>query len=129
VRSPVDGSTTKKTITTGDLVDTAGGSTPARPGGTCRPLRDLAVGLRLFRAWQRDGTWAGVWARLQQLAGGAGLITWDVSVDSTIARAHQHAAGVRRDPVSLSVSHRRVGMTVQRGGQSYQAAHGTHRYL
>ena len=23
----------------------------------------------------------------------AGLITWDVSVDSTVARAHQHAAG------------------------------------
>jgi len=28
----------------------------------------------------------------------AGLITWDVSVDSTIARAHQHAAAARRDP-------------------------------
>jgi hypothetical protein len=26
------------------------------------------------------------------------LITWDVSVDSTIARVHQHAAGVRRHP-------------------------------
>lgn len=25
------------------------------------------------------------------------MITWDVSVDSTIARAHQHAAGARRD--------------------------------
>jgi hypothetical protein len=24
------------------------------------------------------------------------LITWDVSVDSTIARAHQHAAGARK---------------------------------
>jgi hypothetical protein len=29
-------------------------------------------------------------------APGAGLITWKVSVDSTIARAHQHAAGARR---------------------------------
>jgi hypothetical protein len=26
------------------------------------------------------------------------LITWDVSVDSTIARAHQHAAGARKQP-------------------------------
>jgi hypothetical protein len=26
------------------------------------------------------------------------LIIWDVSVDSTIMRAHQHAAGARRDP-------------------------------
>jgi transposase len=31
-------------------------------------------------------------------ADAAGLITWDVSVDSTIARAHQHAAGARRHP-------------------------------
>ncbi|MFJ2061197.1 transposase [Streptomyces sp. NPDC087908] len=27
----------------------------------------------------------------------AGLITWEVNVDSTICRAHQHAAGARRD--------------------------------
>ncbi|TCK21402.1 IS5 family transposase [Pseudonocardia endophytica] len=52
----------------------------------------------LFRRWQRDQTWAGVWAALQRLADGLGLITWDLSVDSTIARAHQHAAGARRQP-------------------------------
>ena len=50
----------------------------------------------LFRCWQRDGTWARVWSRLQQLGDAAGLITWDVSVDSTVARAHQHAAGARK---------------------------------
>ncbi len=50
----------------------------------------------LFRRWQRDGTWARVVAGLQARADAAGLITWDVSVDSTIARAHQHAAGARR---------------------------------
>ena len=33
---------------------------------------------------------------LQALADAAGRITWDVSVDSTIARAHQHAAGARK---------------------------------
>lgn len=32
----------------------------------------------LFRRWQRDGTWAGVWARLQQIADAAGLIGWDI---------------------------------------------------
>jgi transposase len=47
----------------------------------------------LFRRWQRAGVWASILARLQALADAAGLITWDVSVDSTIARAHQHAAG------------------------------------
>jgi transposase len=50
----------------------------------------------LFRRWQRDGTWARLLTRLQALADAAGRITWDVSVDSTVARAHQHAAGARK---------------------------------
>ena len=50
----------------------------------------------LFRRWQRDGTWARILSALQGLADAAGRITWDVSVDSTIARAHQHAAGARK---------------------------------
>ncbi len=47
--------------------------------------------------WQRDGTWRQVVTALQARAAAAGLLTWDVSVDSTVARAHQHAAGARRD--------------------------------
>jgi transposase len=50
----------------------------------------------LFRRWQRDGTWARILTALQARADAAGLITWDVSVDSTVARAHQHAAGARK---------------------------------
>jgi transposase len=50
----------------------------------------------LFRRWQRDGTWARVLTGLQARADAAGLICWDVSVDSTVARAHQHAAGARK---------------------------------
>lgn len=50
----------------------------------------------LFRRWQRDGTWARIVTDLQARADTEGLITWDVSVDSTIARAHQHAAGARK---------------------------------
>lgn len=50
----------------------------------------------LFRRWQRNGTWARLLSALQALADAAGRITWDVSVDSTIARAHQHAAGARK---------------------------------
>jgi transposase len=49
----------------------------------------------LFRRWQRDGTWKQIFVQLQAEADAKGLITWDVSVDSTIARAHQHAAGAR----------------------------------
>jgi transposase len=51
----------------------------------------------LYRRWQRSGVWARILAGLQEQADALGLITWDVSVDSTIARAHQHAAGARRD--------------------------------
>jgi len=50
----------------------------------------------LFRRWQRDGTWRQVLTGLHARADAAGLITWDVSVDSTVARAHQHAAGARK---------------------------------
>ncbi|MEO3815851.1 IS5 family transposase [Plantactinospora sp. B24E8] len=52
----------------------------------------------LFRRWQRNGTWSRILTALQALADAAGRIVWDVSVDSTIARAHQHAAGARRNP-------------------------------
>jgi len=52
----------------------------------------------LFRRWQRDGTWSRIVTRLQTRADAARLITWDVSVDSTIGRAHQHAAGARTRP-------------------------------
>ena len=67
------------------------------------PWRDVpqcygswAAAHSLFRRWQRDGTWARILTMLQALADAAGRITWDVSVDSTIARAHQHAAGARK---------------------------------
>ena len=51
----------------------------------------------LFRRWQRDGTWALTAAALQALADAVGHVTWDVSVDSGTARAHQHSAGAPRD--------------------------------
>jgi transposase len=50
----------------------------------------------LFRRWQRDGTWRQIVIALQARADAAGLICWEVSVDSTVARAHQHAAGARK---------------------------------
>jgi transposase len=67
------------------------------------PWRDVpacygswAAAYALFRRWQRDGTWVRILTALQALADAAGRITWDVSVDSTTARAHQHAAGARK---------------------------------
>jgi len=61
----------------------------------------------LFRRWQRDGTWQRILTRLQARADAEGLITWQVSVDSTVARAHQHAAGARKK--GTSSASRRVG--------------------
>jgi transposase len=58
----------------------------------------------LFRRWQRAGVWQHIVAGLQARADAAGLITWDVSVDSTISRAHQHAAGARTRPESQKES-------------------------
>lgn len=52
----------------------------------------------LFRRWQRDGTWRRVISGLQSRAEAEGLIGWNVSVDSTIMRAHQHAAGACMRP-------------------------------
>ncbi|WP_443051161.1 IS5 family transposase [Streptomyces sp. JV185] len=50
----------------------------------------------LFRRWQRNGTWKRILEQLQADADVKGLIIWDVSVDSTVCRAHQHAAGARK---------------------------------
>jgi hypothetical protein len=37
-------------------------------------------------------------SRIQAAEDAAGGIDWDVSVDSTAVRAHQHAAGARKEP-------------------------------
>ncbi|WP_406260123.1 IS5 family transposase [Actinacidiphila glaucinigra] len=50
----------------------------------------------LFRRWQRDGTWQRIFTQLQARADAKDLITWDLNVDSTVCRAHQHAAGARK---------------------------------
>lgn len=50
------------------------------------------------RLWSADGTWERLLQQVQAAADEAGEIDWDVSVDSTIVRAHQHAAGARTAP-------------------------------
>ncbi|OKJ66548.1 transposase [Streptomyces sp. CB02460] len=56
------------------------------------------------RLWSADGTWERLLQQVQAVADAAGEIVWDISVDSTIARAHQHAAGARTEPPPTSVS-------------------------
>ncbi|WP_443068083.1 IS5 family transposase [Streptomyces sp. NBC_01356] len=50
----------------------------------------------LFRRWQRNGTWQRIFTELQARADAKDRITWDLNVDSTVCRAHQHAAGARK---------------------------------
>ena len=51
--------------------------------------------------WSADGTWETLLRHVQAAADAEGDIDWNINVDSTIARAHQHAAGARKDPPPL----------------------------
>ncbi|MFQ6198648.1 transposase [Streptomyces sp. NPDC000405] len=49
-----------------------------------------------FRRWAKDGTFERILRAAQAKRDAAGDIEWLVSVDSTVVRAHQHAAGARK---------------------------------
>lgn len=51
---------------------------------------------RRHQQWSEDGTWDRVLAAVQTDADAAGEIDWRCSVDSTIARVHQHGATAAR---------------------------------
>jgi transposase len=61
--------------------------------------RDLPIGYGSWktvynrhRRWSGDGTWERLLRELQR-GSDAGVQGWDVGIDSTVIRAHQHAAG------------------------------------
>jgi transposase len=62
---------------------------PARYG----PWKTL---YKRFARWEEDGTWARIEATLQADADAAGELDWHGHADSTVVRAHQHAAGARK---------------------------------
>ena len=70
---------------------------------TGAPWRDLperygpwsTVACRFYR-WQKAGIWQRILQALQQQEDTAGHVDWEThSVDGTIIRAHQHAAGAK----------------------------------
>ncbi|WP_437087705.1 IS5 family transposase [Streptomyces sp. enrichment culture] len=70
---------------------------------TNSPWRDLPDELGPFQTahkrlirWAVDGTWEAILAAVLAAADAADDIDWTVSVDSTVVRAHQHAAGARK---------------------------------
>lgn len=46
-----------------------------------------------FVRWQQDGTWDRLLAHVQTKTDAVGEVDWEVSIDSSVVRAHQHAAG------------------------------------
>ena len=67
------------------------------------PWRDLPEGFgnwktvyNRHRRWSGDGTWREILDRLRAGCDEAEGKDWTLSADSTVVRAHQHAAGARR---------------------------------
>ena len=84
----------------------------------------------LFACWQLLGVWGRVEAALRDAADAAGKLSWQVSVDSTTARAHIHAAGARRDSVERVVGepeHHALGRSRGGWGTKTHAAVDQHR--
>jgi transposase len=68
----------------------------ARPARKIRSLWQTCYDR--FNRWRRDGTWDRLLAHAQTKNDAVGEVEWEVSVDDTVIRAHQHAAGTRSRP-------------------------------
>ncbi|MFE1996708.1 IS5 family transposase [Streptomyces parvulus] len=72
-----------------------------------------------LRMWASDGTWEKVFTALLAQADAEGDLDWVVAVDSTIVRAHQHAAGARQkglpagEPHDHALGRSRGGLTTK----------------
>ncbi|MFJ7297165.1 IS5 family transposase [Streptomyces collinus] len=91
---------------------------------TNSPWRDLPDELGPFQTahkrlirWAVDGTWEMILAAVLAAADADDDLDWTVSVDSTVVRAHQHAAGARKRgrPTAVSPDH---ALGRSRGGLS-----------
>lgn len=69
--------------------------------------------------WAVDGTWERVFTALVAQADANEDVSWAVSVDSTVVRAHQHAAGARKkwapvgEPDDHAIGRSRGGLTTK----------------
>lgn len=72
-----------------------------------------------LRMWAVDGTWERVFTALMAQADADEDLDWAVSVDSTIVRAHQHAAGAHKqgapagEPADHAIGRSRGGLTTK----------------
>jgi transposase len=88
---------------------------------TGAPWRDLpaqygswhTVASRFYR-WRDSGIWARLLAALQRQADRQGQLDWSVHfLDSTIVRAHQHAAGARGGQAAEALGRSRGGFSTK----------------
>jgi transposase len=76
------------------------------------------VSSRFYR-WRASGVWDQILSALQAEADARGEVDWDLHlVDATIIRAHQHAAGARRDGSAGGVAQAREALGRSQGGFS-----------
>ncbi|MFI2907935.1 IS5 family transposase [Streptomyces sp. PDY-4] len=94
---------------------------------TNSPWRDLPEELGSFQTahkrlirWAVDGTWEKIFAAVLAAADALDNIDWTVSVDSTVVRAHQHAAGAlkrgpkgRNEPADHALGRSRGGLSTK----------------
>jgi hypothetical protein len=72
--------------------------------GPAQPVRPLGDGRQPVYRWRRRGVWDRVLAGLQAQADARGELDWLVHyVDGSVVRAHQHAAGARRQPATADL--------------------------
>lgn len=83
---------------------------------TVLPWRDLPERFgswitvyKRHRRWSADGTWQMLLTAIQAEQDAEGRVDWDISVDSTTVRAHQHAADAPRTPPPPTAGRREKG--------------------
>lgn len=72
-----------------------------------------------FVRWRADGTWERLLTYVQTRSDAVGTVVWEVSIDSSVVRAHQHAAGARR---RCSRTDQKRGFSIRRTRRSARAA-------
>ncbi len=88
------------------------------------PWRDVPERYGPWRAvWRRhsqltkSGTWDAILTQMLAQADAAGVLDWVVSVDSTTARVHQHAATLSREVAGSSPSYTGGSVELQEFGR------------
>ncbi|WP_435889272.1 IS5 family transposase [Streptosporangium canum] len=71
-----------------------------------------------FARWDADGTWARLLEEMQVKDDSVGTVELTVSIDSTIARAYQHAAGARKRGTTAGRSNTKQSQKRQALGRS-----------